>query len=626
MNNKYSIFLFIFLLFGVSTNAMVQPIVDAPKVVLTDIPFEITVTSASSQDFCNYSLELNDAIYTPENCSDADQITFSNLVLSKKAAYTARLSLNGQVLSSNKIEAVWGWVSILPPVASIIIALLFRSVIPALFFGIWIGSFAILGFNFRVVWQSFLDVIATYVKSALANADHAAIIIFSLMIGGLVGIISKNGGMYGVVNSLLRFTTNPKRGQVITATMGLAIFFDDYANTLVVGNTMRKITDKLKISRAKLAFLVDATAAPVACIALITTWVGFQLGMIDASIQQIDAVTESAYLIYLKSIAYSFYPIFMLVFVMTIAGTGRDFSSMYKFETESRIGRDPSIQSSEIGYSNTAETDRLEPKDPSQARAFNAVIPIALFIGSVIGGLFVTGEGNSVQEIIGSADAYKALLWGSMIAVVSAVLLTLVQGIMSLEEAVQSWYEGVKFMVFAIIVLIMAWSLAETTELLQTANYLSSILDELLPVALVPTTIFILAAATAFATGTSWGTMGIFYPIVVPLVWQILSVNGVADPEHFYILYSSIACVLCGAVWGDHCSPISDTTIMSSMASGCDHIDHVTTQLPYALVVASIALLLGTLPTGFGVPAWLMILIGLATVVSSVLILGKKVD
>jgi|TARA_B100000809_G_scaffold34725_1_gene30382 Na+/H+ antiporter NhaC len=626
MNNKYSIFLFIFLLFGISTNAMVQPIVDAPKVVLTDIPFEITVTSASSQDFCNYSLELNDAIYTPENCSDSDQITFSNLVLSKKAAYTARLSLNGQVLSSNKIEAVWGWVSILPPVASIIIALLFRSVIPALFFGIWIGSFAILGFNFRVVWQSFLDVIATYVKSALANADHAAIIIFSLMIGGLVGIISKNGGMYGVVNSLLRFTTNPKRGQVITATMGLAIFFDDYANTLVVGNTMRKITDKLKISRAKLAFLVDATAAPVACIALITTWVGFQLGMIDASIQQIDAVTESAYLIYLKSIAYSFYPIFMLVFVMTIAGTGRDFSSMYKFETESRIGRDPSIQSSETGYSNTAETDRLEPKDPSRARAFNAVIPIVLFIGSVIGGLFVTGEGNSVQEIIGSADAYKALLWGSMIAVVSAVLLTLVQGIMSLEEAVQSWYEGVKFMVFAIIVLIMAWSLAETTELLQTANYLSSILDELLPVALVPTTIFILAAATAFATGTSWGTMGIFYPIVVPLVWQILSVNGVADPEHFYILYSSIACVLCGAVWGDHCSPISDTTIMSSMASGCDHIDHVTTQLPYALVVASIALLLGTLPTGFGVPAWLMILIGSATVVSTVFILGKKVD
>jgi len=630
MNTKNSIFLSIFLLLWVFTNAWTQPVINAPKVVLTDIPFEITVTDSSSLDFCNYSLELNDVSYRAENCSDVDQIVFSNLVLSKKAAYTAQLSIDGQILSSNKIEVVWGWVSILPPLIAIIIALLFRSVIPALFFGIWIGSFAILGFNFKVVWQSFLDVIATYVKSALANADHAAIIIFSLMIGGLVGVISKNGGMYGVVNSLLKFTKNPKRGQVITATLGLAIFFDDYANTLVVGNTMRKITDKLKISRAKLAFLVDSTAAPIACIALITTWVGFQLGMIDASIKQIDAITESAYLIYLNSIAYSFYPIFMLVFVMTIAGSGRDFAAMYKYETEARIGKDHSLQTSEMGYSNEAETDRLEPKDPSKARAFNAIIPVLLFIGSVIGGLFATGEatgeGNPVQEIIGSADAYQALLWGSMIAVISAIILTLAQGIMSLEEAVQSWYEGVKFMVFAIIVLIMAWSLAETTELLQTANYLSSILDELLPVAMVPTTIFILSAATAFATGTSWGTMGIFYPIVVPLVWQILSINGVADPEHFYILYSSIACVLCGAVWGDHCSPISDTTIMSSMASGCDHIDHVTTQLPYAVVVASIALLLGTIPTGFGFPAWIMILIGLVTVVSLVFILGKKVD
>ena len=164
---------------------------DAPKVALTDIPFEINVTDSSSLDFCNYSLELNDVSYRAEDCSDVDQIVFSNLVLSKKATYTAQLSMDGQVLSSKKIEVVWGWVSILPPLIAIIIALLFRSVIPALFFGIWIGSFAILGFNFKVIWQSFLDVIATYVKSALVNADHAAIIIFSLMIGGLVGVISK---------------------------------------------------------------------------------------------------------------------------------------------------------------------------------------------------------------------------------------------------------------------------------------------------------------------------------------------------------------------------------------------------------------------------------------------------
>jgi Na+/H+ antiporter NhaC len=469
-------------------------------------------------------------------------------------------------------------------------------------------------------------VVSIYVKNALANPDHSAVIIFSLMIGGLVGVISKNGGMQGVVNSLLGFTKNARRGQLITATLGLAIFFDDYANTLVVGNTMRKVTDRLKISRAKLAFLVDATAAPIACIALITTWVGYQIGMIDASIGQIDAINDSAYSIYLSSILYSFYPLFMLAFVFIIAGSGRDFGAMYEFELSARQGNDGSIQGAEMGYTSEAESKQLEPKDPSRSRAFNAFIPILVFIASVIAGLFATGDGDSLQDIIGSADAYQSLLWGSLIAVVTAFILTISQGILSLEETVQSWYEGVKFMIFAIIVLIMAWSLGQTTEILLTAQYLVSVLGDFLPVPYVPTIIFILSAATAFATGTSWGTMGIFYPIVVPLAWEVMFINGVADPEHMYIIYSSVACVLCGAVWGDHCSPISDTTIMSSMASGCNHIDHVTTQFPYAIVVASIALLIGTIPTGYGISPVIMIPVGVATVFLCITLLGRKVD
>ena len=249
-----------------------------------------------------------------------------------------------------------------------------------------------------------------------------------------------------------------------------------------------------------------------------------------------------------------------------------------------------------------------------------------IFIISVISGLYATGEGDSIQDIIGSADAYQALLWGSLIGVMTAFVLTISQGLLSLEETVQSWYEGVKFMIFAIIVLIMAWSLGQTTEILQTAQYLVSILGEFLPVPLVPTIIFILAAATAFATGTSWGTMGIFYPIVIPLAWQVLFLNGMADIEHMYIIYSSVACVLCGAVWGDHCSPISDTTIMSSMASGCNHIDHVATQFPYAIVVASIALLIGTIPTGYGWPPMIMIPVGILLVWIVIFLFGKRVN
>jgi len=623
---KYRILVSLVLLssfIGVGTKAM--PVMDIPEVILTGVPFEISVSDFDQERVCDYELVIDQTIYQPTECNES-VLSFEFLSIAERSSNQLSLQIADQQISSKELNVLWGWISIMPPLISILVALFFRSVIPALFLGVWIGSFSILGFKISVFWQSFLDVIAKYVKQALADPDHAAIIIFSLMIGGLVGIISRNGGMLGIVNALKAFTTSAKRGQLITSTLGLTIFFDDYANTLVVGNTMRKVTDRLKISRAKLAFLVDATAAPVACIALITTWVGYQIGMIDVSVDQIDAIDQSAYSIYLNSILYSFYPIFMLVFVFTIAGTGRDFSTMYDYEVAARQGNDRSIQGASGGYTNESESKQLEAKDPDRARAVNAFLPILAFIISVVSGLFATGEGDNIQDIIGSADAYQALLWGSLIGVMTAFLLSVSQGLMSLEETVQSWYEGVKFMIFAIIVLILAWSLGQTTELLQTAQYLVSILGEFLPVAYVPTIIFILAAATAFATGTSWGTMGIFYPIVIPLAWQVLFINGVADVEHMYIIYSSVACVLCGAVWGDHCSPISDTTIMSSMASGCNHIDHVATQFPYAMIVGSIALLLGTIPTGYGWSPLLMIPLGVLMIFTVIFLFGKRID
>ena len=454
---------------GVNTKAM--PVMDAPEVIMTGVPFEISVSEFDQERVCEYQLLIDQAIYQPAQCN-AGILSFEFLSIEDRSNNQLSLLIGDQEISTKELNVLWGWMSIMPPLISILVALFFRSVIPALFLGIWIGSFSILGFKISVLWQSFLDVIAKYVKQALANPDHAAIIIFSLMIGGLVGIISRNGGMLGIVNALKGFTTSAKRGQLITSTLGLTIFFDDYANTLVVGNTMRKVTDRLKISRAKLAFLVDATAAPVACIALITTWVGYQIGMIDVSVNQIDAINQSAYSIYLNSILYSFYPIFMLVFVFTIAGSGRDFSTMYDYEVAARQGNDRSIQEASAGYTNESESKQLEAKDPDRARAVNAFLPILVFIISVISGLFVTGEGDNIQDIIGSADAYQALLWGSLIGVMTAFLLSVSQGLMSLEETVQSWYEGVKFMIFAIIVLILAWSLGQTTELLQTAQYL----------------------------------------------------------------------------------------------------------------------------------------------------------
>ena len=622
---KKSIFSIIFTLLFAS-NIYANTEISAPSVVLTDVPFSISVSGYDSKRACDYRLDLEGSLIEPSLCGSEQDIEFEFLRFTEASSDSAKLLLDDETLAEASINVLPGWVSLLPPLISILMALVFKSVVPALFLGVWIGSFAIMGFKVNAVLESLLNITSIYVKDALANPDHAAIIIFSLMIGGLVGIISKNGGMQGIVNNLSGFVSSSNRAQLATSSLGVAIFFDDYANTLVVGNTMRKVTDSLKISRAKLAFLVDATAAPIACVALITTWVGYQVGMIDISVSQISEINQSAYSLYLNSILYSFYPLFMLLFVFLVAGTGKDFGLMHQYEVAARSGNDPSLEKANKGSTNDDDTKRLEPKDPSKARAYNAFIPILTFILSTIAGLLSTGEGDSIQEIIGSADAYTALLWGSLMGVLAGFMLTIFQRILSLEETVQAWYEGVKFMIFAIIVLILAWSLAQTTEILQTANYLVSILGEFLPVPLIPTVIFLLSAATAFATGSSWGTMGIFYPIVIPLAWQIMFLNGVADMEHIYIIYSSVACVICGAVWGDHCSPISDTTIMSSMASGCNHMDHVATQLPYALSVGTIALVLGTIPTGYGVSPLIMIPAGLMSVLILLLIFGKRVE
>jgi Na+/H+ antiporter NhaC len=270
--------------------------------------------------------------------------------------------------------------------------------------------------------------------------------------------------------------------------------------------------------------------------------------------------------------------------------------------------------------------DALEPKRDIPYRAVNAFVPLLVLIVALLAGLYATGEGETLAEIIGSADAYKAMMWASLLGAMTAALLTTVQGIMTAHETVDAWYGGVRAMLFAMIVLVLAWSLASVTEDLDTAGYLVTVLADSLPVQLVPAVVFLLSAITAFTTGTSWGTMGILMPLVIPLAWAVMTVNGMDSPEHMHILYSTIACNLAGAVWGDHCSPISDTTVLSSMASGCDHIEHVRTQLPYAFLVGAVAVGIGSVPGGFGFPPVASLLIGFALLFAVLRYFGRKAD
>jgi Na+/H+ antiporter NhaC len=374
------------------------------------------------------------------------------------------------------------------------------------------------------------------------------------------------------------------------------------------------------MSREKLAYIVDSTAAPVACIAFVTTWIGYQVGLIDAAIASIDELHEP-YLIFLDSLKYSFYPILAILFVIMVAASGRDFGPMLAAERKARE-RDPS----EVGGEDLPgpSVDEMAPKPGVERRAINAVFPIAVLLISVVAGLWATGEGESLRDLIGSANAYKALVWGSLLGVVAAGIMAVGSRALDLGEAIEAWLSGIKAMLMAMIILILAWSLASITDELGTANYLMALLGDSVPASLLPTLVFLLAAFTAFATGTSWGTMGILMPLVVPLTWAVISGDGGADAASSPILYSAISSVLAGAVWGDHCSPISDTTIMSSMASGCDHISHVATQMPYAILVAAVAIFGGTLPAGFGMPWWVGLLLGTAVLWIALRIFGRK--
>jgi len=491
--------------------------------------------------------------------------------------------------------------SILPPAIAIISAFIVRQVIVALFAGIWFGAWLIAGRNIEGIFIGLVNSVQKYTVDSLMNKGHIMIILMTLFISGMVGVISANGGMKGTVKYIIQWANNRKRVQLSTALMGLVIFFDDYSNSLIVGNTMRSVTDKMKISREKLAYIIDSTAAPVASVALVSSWVGFQVGLIETSTQSIEGLGEP-YLIFIYSLAYSYYPILAIAFVLFIATTGKDFGPMLAAENKAIVRRD----------SDTQKVISQTENEDSKSGAMNALLPITTLVLSVIIGLFITGEGESLREILGNSDPLLVLLISGFLASIVAITMTLAQNILSLEKTMASWLDGMGLITSALVILVLSWSLAEITKELHTADYLVNLIGDSIAPAMLPALVFILSGVITLGTGTSWGTMGILIPLVIPLSFGLVVMNtGTVAANDMHIIYSSISCVLAGSVWGDHCSPISDTTILSSMASQCNHVEHVRTQMPYALVVGVVSIVAGTAPAGFGMPWWMGFLIGL---------------
>ncbi|MFO7916449.1 MAG: Na+/H+ antiporter NhaC family protein [Candidatus Krumholzibacteriales bacterium] len=564
----------------------------------------------------------------------AEQLSETGIILKNERAGDHTLVISGgEQRTEVRVFTIHGLLAIIPPLVAIIFALIFRQVVIALLAGVWIGSFIISGYS---PLFSLLNIIGYYIPHAVAGEgagiDNISIIIFTLLLGGMVGITSRMGGMRGIVDNLSRFATSARRAQLMVWAMGMIIFFDDYTNTLIVGNSTRPLTDRLKISREKLSYIVDSTAAPITSLAVVTSWIGFQISLIGQTFESMG-VDRNPLGTFLSSIPYSFYPILALVFVLLIIFSGRDYSFMYRAEKRARTtGK---VSSDTASPASTIDSDNLDIADSATPSLINGIMPIAVVIAVSFTGLIWTGksalaeagvESFSLFDAIMESDSFTALLWGSFSGCIVAAVLALSRRMLSLRETMDALVGGIKSMMPAMLILVLAWSIGMICSELHTADYLVHTLSESLSVKLLPLLVFILAVGISFSTGTSWGTLSILTPIVIPLTFGTAAAAGLSGPEFNPILFASIAAILSGAVFGDHCSPISDTTIMSSMASGADHVDHVRTQLPYALTVGAVSIISGYLLIAAGASALVSLLISLALLLAAVMIFGKPVD
>ncbi|MGB6179504.1 Na+/H+ antiporter NhaC family protein [Carnobacterium sp.] len=548
------------------------------------------------------------------------------------------LAINADFSGGNGTEVNYGLFTLVPPVVAIVLAFITKDVIISLFLGVFSGAFVLhlADSNFVVAFvQAFLSVV-DYALISLSDPWNAGIILQVLTIGGLIALMTKIGGAKAVAAALSNKAKGPRSAQVITWILGILMFFDDYANSLIVGPVMRPVTDEKHISREKLAFIVDATAAPIAGIALISTWVGYEVGLIKDGYESIGQ-SVNAYGIFIETLPYRFYNFLMLAFVLATALLLREFGPMLNAEKRARENKAKDFD--DFAVETSKEVEDMEPAEGVKLSIWNMIVPIGTLIVSAFIGFYFNGynsimesgenatiailEANplsflAIQETFGASDASIVLFQAALLSSLVAMAMGVSQKAFTWTESVAVWINGMKSLIITGAILLLAWSLSTVIGELGTAEFLVSLLSDSMPVFLLPTIIFILGAVTSFATGTSYGTMGILMPLAIPLAAALST-----DPE-FVIM--TTGAVLTGAIFGDHCSPISDTTILSSMGSGVDHLDHVKTQLLYALVVGVISCLFGFIPVGLGVPIWIAMPVALLVTVGVVYFLGTRVD
>jgi len=468
-----------------------------------------------------------------------------------------------------------GPITLLAPLVAIAFSLATKKVVPSLALGALVASFVVVqGAPVAAVVQTF-----DFLWAAIADWDHFMVTAFTLAVAMTMGVMTVSGALLDMVGLVQRVAKGRKGTMLATWFGGLLVFFDDYANCLVVGNTMGPVADRNGVSRAKLAYIVDSTAAPIASLTIVSTWVGYEVGLISDALGGAGHEGQ-AFTVFLEALGYRFYCIGAIILVGIVAFTGRDIGPMVQAE------RDAVASASD--------------EEPNRGR-FGAITPIVLlvlatFVAMVTDGLANTDGPAKVIDVLGNADPFQAMFRGSLVGLGAAVVQALMRKKGAAVIGTGMWRSAVQVL-HALLVLYLAWTLGDGIRTSGAAEYLTSMLGGNLPAFWLPIATFLLALPIAFATGTSFGTMAILIPLAVPLALAI-------DPGNAILLAATTAAVLDGAVMGDHASPISDTTVLSSTGAGVDVVEHVRTQLPYAILGGGAALFVGYAPAMAGLPWW----------------------
>lgn len=528
-----------------------------------------------------------------------------------------------------------GIISLVPVVFAVTLAFLTSDVILSLLAGVLTGAAMLTALSGDgIVYATFHRAVVSIVETS-ADYENVRVLLLCIAVGGMEGVIRFSGGFETTARVMAKRLRSPRKVNLIAQLFCSLFFFDDYANALISGPVLTPVTDKAGVSREKLSYIVDSTAAPLAGIAVISSWVAVEVSVIQEGLDVIGA-NASAFQIFLGSIPYCFYCIFALAFVLLLTVTGREFGPMLEAERRARAGytvkrgtRVEKVRSEELpgNYSHDRSWRRI-------TLAFGSIA--VMFVFSLVA-FYVTGRQEAIVQgllaadvpfrlgdlstIIGCADTIQLVMEAALFVGIAALIAGTTMHLFTLSDGILAWIEGASSLVSTMVVLVLAWSLAGTIDQLGTVYYVVDIISAGIPQFFVPTLIFLTCCVVSFAAG-SYGCMFMIMPIAVPIVAAIggIAENPAVDP----FMLSCVAAVLSGAIFGDHCSPMTDCTILAALGAGCETMDHVRTQMPYAITVAVTSVLFGTLLTSFGVSPFIGLGLGIIFMWLVIRILGKK--